>query len=248
MFDRWDRHYGFSNIAVVATNIDHHDLLHSIQDSAWVARAHQKEGGISAEPSKYLGGQNFDMCRRSSDYDDQFVEVYDSYSALAFKAPGMKHLSEWAAAKTVVAALRIAATRILVNSYARKGNDVFYKAYKENGLIGLITHGATASQLKAFKTTLNSLRGISAEDLESFKKAAKLEICTAYDTRAGTQAMLLDTFTASGFPCDCPELVAAIEEVQTSDIQSLVDSMFSSPATLVHHGDSPACPVLSDFM
>jgi predicted Zn-dependent peptidase len=38
MFDRWDAHYGFGNIAVVATNIDHHDLLHSVQDSTWVAR------------------------------------------------------------------------------------------------------------------------------------------------------------------------------------------------------------------
>lgn len=247
MFDRWDRHYGFGNIAVVATNIDHHSLLHALQDSIWVARAHQKEGGIKAEPSKYVGGQSFDICRRSVEYDDQFDDVYETYTGYAFKAPGMSDLSGYAAARIIAAALNYATERVLVNSFSKKGVCAFYKSYKDNGLIGMITPASTAAQLKAFKEAIEQLKSASAEELQAFKTAALLAVHTAYDTRKGTQDMLLDTFTASGFPLDCADICAAISAVQPSDVSAVIDTMFSNPATLVHHGDSPAAPVLADL-
>lgn len=247
LFDRWDKHYGFKNIAIVATNVDHHDLLHAVQDSVWVARAHQKEGGVSAIPSTYVGGESYEVQKRSVDYDDQFVEVYETYTAYAFRAPGMDNLTQWAAARIIAAALETAATPILRNSYTKQGVNVFYKAYKQTGLLGMITHGATVAQLRAFRSALQQLCSLSSSDLDAHKAAAKLAVVGAFDTRLGTQTTLIETFTATGFPLDCPAQVHAIAAVEPADVKAVVDAMLEAKPTLVHLGDSPAAPVLADL-
>jgi len=247
LFERWDSHYGFKNIAIVATNVDHHDLVHALQDSVWVARAHNKEGGISAIPSTYVGGEGYDVAHRAVEFDDQFTEVYQTYTGYAFKAPGWTDLPQWAAAKVVASALSIATSQILRNSYAKNGVDVFYNPYKQTGLLGMITVGATAPQLKSFRAALESLGAVSDSDAESLKNAAALEICNTFESRKGCQKLLTETFTATGMPCDVNELVDAIKAVKAQDLKAVVDASLSAPASLVHYGDSPAAPTLADL-
>ena len=38
LFDRWDAHYGFANIGVVATNLGHGEVLNALTSSPWLAR------------------------------------------------------------------------------------------------------------------------------------------------------------------------------------------------------------------
>ena len=48
-------------------------------------RAHNKAGGVAAPPSKYSGGEGYDVIHRAKEFDDQFSDVYNTYTAYAFK-------------------------------------------------------------------------------------------------------------------------------------------------------------------
>mmetsp|Transcript_124748 Transcript_124748/g.216280 ORF Transcript_124748/g.216280 Transcript_124748/m.216280 type:complete len:373 (-) Transcript_124748:98-1216(-) len=246
LFDRWDAHYGFANIGVVATNLQHGALLNALTSSPWLARAHQKAGGVSAPSSVYTGGEGYEVSHRSKEYDDQFVDVHNTYTAYAFKAPGKASLKDYAAATVATTALKNAIAPVLINSFSPKKLDVFYQAYDTVGLVGLATIQSTKEQLAGFKAAVAKVGTLSDGDLQLHKSAALLNIMDVADSWKGTQATLIDTYT-TGEPFAPSEIAAAISSVTAADVKKVVDGMTSAPATLVHYGDSPCAPTLADL-
>jgi predicted Zn-dependent peptidase len=247
LFDRWDAHYGFANIAVVGTNVDHHGLLEALTDSPWVARAHPKVGGVVAPASKYSGGEGYDVLHRAKEFDDQFSDVYSTFTAYGFKTPGRAHLKEYAATLVVVQALTNAVNPVLNNSFAPKRASVFFHAYDTVGVVGLATVQASAAQLRAFRATLERLGGLSDAALAPHKNAALLAAAGTADSWRGTQAALVESFATTGVPVSPQEVTAAIKAVTAADVKAAVGVMLGAPPTLVHHGDSPCAPTLAEL-
>eukprot|EP00667_Euglena_gracilis_P012312 EG_transcript_12637 len=225
LFDRWDAHYGFGNIAVIATNIEHEAVLAAITDSAWVARAHNKVGGVAAPASKYSGGEGYDVVHRAKEFDDQFTDVYSTYTAYAFKAPGRSNLKEHAASLVIAQALSNAVSPVLNTSFAPKRLEVFYQAYDTVGLIGLSSVQASNAQLKAFKAALSKIGTLSEADLAVHKSAALLTAYGNVESWRATQATLIDSFNTTGQPLSPLEIVSAIKAVSADTVKSVVATM-----------------------
>lgn len=246
LFDRWDAHYGFDNIAVVATNMEHNEVLNCLTSTPWLARAHQKVGGVAAPASIYTGGEVYDVCHRAKEFDDQFVDVTNTYTAYAFKAPGRASLKDHAAATVVANALNSAVSPVLNNGFSPKRLEVFYKAYDSVGLLGLTTIAATKAQLAGFKAALANVGAVTDADLAMHKSAALLKALDTADSWRGTQALLVDTYT-TGDPVCPSEMAAAIGAVTAADVKKVVDAALASPASLAHYGNSPSAPALADL-
>eukprot|EP01004_Peranema_trichophorum_P003257 NODE_2254_length_1637_cov_33.895641_g1931_i0.p1 GENE.NODE_2254_length_1637_cov_33.895641_g1931_i0~~NODE_2254_length_1637_cov_33.895641_g1931_i0.p1 ORF type:complete len:488 (+),score=64.46 NODE_2254_length_1637_cov_33.895641_g1931_i0:49-1464(+) len=249
MFQRWDEGYGFGNIAVVATNVDHHAVLDNLTASPWLARAHDKFGRRDVPLSAYKGGEGYDVFRRTIAYDDQFFPVYETYTCFAFKAPGFSSLSDYVSARLITNSIRKAVSPVLRNTFdnSKSKLEVFYEPYYDTGLFGLATQGATVDSLKGFRDALSVFTNISAENLEVQKKSLLLEFNSLADTRVGTQQLLLESFATREEPASYHDLLKALEKITTSDVQKVAKGMLDAPPTLVHHGDSPKAPTLRDL-
>mmetsp|Transcript_14484 Transcript_14484/g.26214 ORF Transcript_14484/g.26214 Transcript_14484/m.26214 type:complete len:471 (+) Transcript_14484:35-1447(+) len=247
LFDRWDAHYGFGNIAVAATNMQHQAVLGALTGSPWLARAHNKLGGVTTAQSAYSGGEAYEVHHRAKEYDDQFVDVHSVYTGYGFKAPGRGNLKEFAAAMVVATALSNAVSPVLNNSWTAKRTEVFYKAYDTVGLMGLTTVQSTAPQLSGFKDALSKVASVKEDELLTQKNATLLKALDTADSWRGTQSCLIESFTTTGEPMAPMEIATAINAVTAADVKKVVDAMIAAPATLVHYGNSPCAPTLADL-
>lgn len=247
LFNRWDSLYGFKNIAVVATNVNHDELLHALTDTPWLERAHASTAGVQVPESTYVGGEAYDVQHRNVDYDDQFFAVYDTFTALAFKAPGLATIEEWAAAQIIKCSLQTATSSVMKSSFTINHVDVFYQAYGTTGLLGMTTPSATAKQLSEFKKAVTTFATMNETALQAHKTGTALSILAGGDSVQGVHELLLNTFAASGEPMDVAELAAVVQQVTPATMKKVVDSMLAAQPTLVHYGNSPAAPTLADL-
>eukprot|EP00992_Anisonema_acinus_P001209 TRINITY_DN10411_c0_g1_i2.p1 TRINITY_DN10411_c0_g1~~TRINITY_DN10411_c0_g1_i2.p1 ORF type:complete len:459 (+),score=88.74 TRINITY_DN10411_c0_g1_i2:74-1450(+) len=247
LFERWEQLYGFANIAVVATNVNHHDLLDALTDTPWLARAHAKVGGTATPPSAYVGGEAYDVHHRALEYDDQFTAVHDAYTCLAFKAPGLANVGDWAAATVVATALRNAVAPVLRNRFARAPAEVFYDAHAEVGLLGVMRPSATADQLRQVRAAIEGFAKVSEQDAATLVQAAQLAILSDAETSVGAHQLLLNSMASVGAPLDSDGAVAAVAGVSSAAIHRVAKEMLAAPLTLVNYGADPAAPSLAQL-
>lgn len=228
LWDFWEKQYLFDNITVVGVNVDPHHAIESAFGAHWFQRAHVRRGTPQAQTNTYVGGENHVIHHRASDYDEQFNDVNNTYTALAFPAPTSGKLST--ATKVVAQALRNLNSRT-VNGHAAFQSEVF----ASNGLVGVIVANATPEKLQKIVAAVQA----APANVDAAVAALKVREAYSGDVRTRTAQLFSLVHNSEAGDLNSADLAA--------NVRTVVQGILASKPTLVHYGGAKAPPTLASL-